>query len=310
MSGFLVHGPPVRLCMGVACVLSLWNTGGSRTGCSKFGYSLCFRDWRQPTSQARILNEFDWNGNNKFPISGFVLWLFECKSHLCNRIICILHGYNSCPNHHLLFPGALNQLPASPLVSPWFILTSPSDLFVSHYITFQVLPSCLPTSKIVFNDVLLVFGSYPKSFTPSAWPCSPCLSQFLQSPITCILLFHHCCLFQFFKVILMHISDPGHILLSVHWITPQQVNLLKCHSSFRSQLNVIPGKAFGSLRLHQTPCYTPSKCPSKYLILFVIISWVFISLMSAFPTRLYAPKGWSLYPFIYHTIPASNTLVY
>ncbi|KAF6323314.1 HERV-H LTR-associating 1 [Rhinolophus ferrumequinum] len=26
MPGFLVHGPPVRLCMGVACVLSLWNT--------------------------------------------------------------------------------------------------------------------------------------------------------------------------------------------------------------------------------------------------------------------------------------------
>lgn len=34
---------------------------------TEFGYSLCFRDWQQPTFQARILNELDLNGNNKTP---------------------------------------------------------------------------------------------------------------------------------------------------------------------------------------------------------------------------------------------------
>lgn len=63
--------------MGLTCVLSLWNTGGSgwssRSGGSKLGHSLCFREWQQPAFRVGILNEFDQNGINKFLTWGFVL---------------------------------------------------------------------------------------------------------------------------------------------------------------------------------------------------------------------------------------------
>ncbi|XP_006913076.1 HERV-H LTR-associating protein 1 [Pteropus alecto] len=35
MPGFLVHGPPVKLCMGLACVLSVWNTVSAVKGEAK-----------------------------------------------------------------------------------------------------------------------------------------------------------------------------------------------------------------------------------------------------------------------------------
>lgn len=34
---------------------------------AEFGFSLGFREWQQPVSQARILNEFDQNGNTNSP---------------------------------------------------------------------------------------------------------------------------------------------------------------------------------------------------------------------------------------------------
>lgn len=194
MSGFLVHGPPVRLFMSLVCVLSLWNTGGSRTECSKFGYSLCFRDWQQTTFQARILNKFDRSGNNKSPISGFFLWLLGFESHLCYRIICtstvttlvqtIVFSFLDLLVSSLLLLLCLHD-PSSAHQPEW-------SFCKSHYITFQVLPSRLPTSKQLFKEALLVLGSYPKSFTRSTWPCPPCPCWFLHPLISFILLSHHC----------------------------------------------------------------------------------------------------------------------
>lgn len=93
MLGFLVPGPLVRLCVGLACVLSLWNTGrsgwSSRNTCSIYyvWVFIVFRERQWSVFPSRTLNEFDQNSNNKFPKSGFVPWLFMFESYLCDRII-------------------------------------------------------------------------------------------------------------------------------------------------------------------------------------------------------------------------------
>lgn len=119
MPGYLVPGPPVRLCVSLTCILSLWNTGGSDLSSrvsvlyAEFGFSLDFGEWQESTSLARILNESDRlvMTNSPFLVlsSDFLqLSLISALSHYLP-----LHCSSPCLNRCLPFPGPLRGLSKS-----------------------------------------------------------------------------------------------------------------------------------------------------------------------------------------------------
>lgn len=134
MPGFLVPSPLVRLCVGLTCVLSLWNTGRS----SQSLRSVCSICWVWVFIGLQRMAAANVSGQNpKWVWSKWQWWIpyfwfcpltFWTWVPFLQQNYLHLRCYNSCPNQCLLFPRPPKEIvkspPASPLASPWPILFS------------------------------------------------------------------------------------------------------------------------------------------------------------------------------------------
>lgn len=175
--------------LGVQGVSPLYTT---------FGYSLCFRESQQPAFQARVLNEFDWNGNNKFPLSGFVPWLFAFESFMQQNNL-HLHCYDSCPNCCLLFAGPIRETSKSaPCFSSCLSMThspppSLSDLANLIMSPSKFLPDFCPLTHTQNYSVTFYYflASIPSPLQAPQDPARLTIASSYNLPPSSFFMLHH-----------------------------------------------------------------------------------------------------------------------